>query len=102
MIAEALEHFCPGKQYSLNGNTYEGLVWLEKEGKPTKEQVDSWVSQIQPIIANKIAHNNRANAYRLESDPLFFKWQRGEATEQEYLDKVEEIRHRFPYEGEIR
>ena len=40
--------------------------------------------------------NNRRNAYRNEADPLFLKWQRGESTEQEWLDKIEEIRERFP------
>jgi hypothetical protein len=38
----------------------------------------------------------RAEAYRNESDPLFFKSQRGEATEQEWLDKVNEIKLRYP------
>ncbi len=41
---------------------------------------------------------NRALAYREESDPLFFKWQRDEATEQEWLDKVAEIKARYPKE----
>ena len=40
--------------------------------------------------------NNRRNAYRNEADPLYLKWQRGEATEQEWLDKIEEIKDRFP------
>lgn len=47
---------------------------------------------------NAQAEDNRANAYRNESDPLFFKWQRGEATEQEWLDKVAEIKARYPKE----
>lgn len=38
----------------------------------------------------------RAIAYREESDPLFFKSQRGEATNQEWLDKVAEIKARWP------
>lgn len=38
----------------------------------------------------------RANDYREESDPLFFKSQRGEATSQEWLDKVAEIKARWP------
>jgi hypothetical protein len=38
----------------------------------------------------------RADAYRNESDPLFFKSQRGEATHQEWLDKVAEIKARYP------
>jgi hypothetical protein len=47
------------------------------------------------------ANAARAAAYRDEADPLFFKVQRGEAPEQEWLDKVAEIRARYPYpEGE--
>lgn len=38
----------------------------------------------------------RAAAYRAESDPLFFKSQRGEATMDEWLAKVAEIRARYP------
>ena len=43
------------------------------------------------------ARANRANAYAQESDPLFFKSQRGEATMEEWQAKVQEIKDRFPY-----
>jgi hypothetical protein len=39
----------------------------------------------------------RRVAYVEEADPLFFMYQRGEATEQEWLDKVAEIKARYPY-----
>jgi hypothetical protein len=39
---------------------------------------------------------SRAYAYREEADPLFFKSERGEATREEWLAKVEEIRNRYP------
>lgn len=38
----------------------------------------------------------RAEAYRNESDPLFFKAQRGEVTHEQWLDKVNEIKARYP------
>lgn len=38
----------------------------------------------------------RAQAYRAESDPLFFKAQRGEATMDEWTAKVAEIKDRYP------
>jgi len=37
----------------------------------------------------------RFMAYRDEADPLFFKWQRGESTQEEWLAKIEEIRERI-------
>jgi len=44
---------------------------------------------------NAIHESNRKQAYREESDPLFFKWQRGEVEKQEWLDKVAEIKQRW-------
>lgn len=38
----------------------------------------------------------RAHAYREESDPLFFKYQRGEATKEEWLASIEDIKARYP------
>lgn len=40
----------------------------------------------------------REAAYKTESDSLFFKAQRGEATVQEWQAKVVEIKARFPYQ----
>jgi len=58
----------------------------------TKEQVETEKkeAELQQV------ENNRRNAYRNESDPLYLKWQRNEATEQEWLDNIEEIKERFP------
>lgn len=39
----------------------------------------------------------RAAAYNTESDPLYFKAQRGEATMDEWLALVAEIKMRYPY-----
>lgn len=38
----------------------------------------------------------RAAAYREKADPLFFKWQRSEATEEEWKAAIEDIKARFP------
>lgn len=38
----------------------------------------------------------RKAAYIAESDPIFFMSQRGAATQQEWLDKVAEIKSRWP------
>jgi len=57
-------------------------------------QIDQ--SKINEKLLNE-AKANRANAYAQESDPLFFKAQRGEATIEEWEAKVAEIRNRYPY-----
>ena len=47
-------------------------------------------------IAAEKADSNRRAAYIAEADPLFFKAQRGEVEQQVWLDKVAEIKTRFP------
>jgi hypothetical protein len=42
------------------------------------------------------AEANRKAAYIAEADPLFFKAQRGEIEQQVWLDKIAEIKARFP------
>jgi hypothetical protein len=73
-------------------------VWTGKE----------WELRSHPVLPPEPAppskeqqQEARANAYRDEADPLFFKYQRGEGSEQEWLDKIEEIRQRFPYPTEL-
>jgi hypothetical protein len=41
---------------------------------------------------------SRKLAYQFEADPMFFKWQAGEATEAEWKAKRDEIKARFPKE----
>jgi len=43
----------------------------------------------------------RRRRYEAEADPLFFKWQRGEGTEEEWLAKVNEIKNDFSRDGQI-
>ena len=98
-IPDALQSLCPGVEWVLRGNEYSGLEWLDQvQTQPTEAEVNAEIARLQSELPNKIAAENRAAAYKLEADPLFFKAQRGEATQQEWLDKVEEIKQRFPYE----
>lgn len=71
----------------------QGVVWVQTwtVRDATEEELADRKSSAQ---------SNRASAYSEEADPLYFKWQRNEGTEQEWLDKVAEIRGRYPYPGE--
>lgn len=78
-----------------------------EEGTPVLqagEWVQTWlvnqlsaeeIAQLQADRAEQTRLQRQA-AYQSEADPLFFKAQRGESTQQEWLDKVAEIKVRFP------
>jgi hypothetical protein len=87
----------PGAQWSLNGETYAGLDWLDNSPKPTQEELDAAWPQVQRDLQVKQIESQRKVAYTTESDPLFFKYQRGDATEQEWLDAVEAVQTKYPY-----
>ena len=96
-IPAVLSIIRPGALWSLNGDAYEGLNWQDDSPMPTLAEIELAWPEVQTTLANEQARQHRLVAFRDEADPLFFGWQRGENTEQAWLDKCEEIRQRFPY-----
>jgi hypothetical protein len=50
-----------------------------------------------PDITREDVEGERRLAYQSDSDPLFFGWQRGENTEQDWLDAVQAVKDANPY-----
>jgi hypothetical protein len=86
-----------GAQWSLTDNDYDTLDWLSDSPKPTQAELDGAWPQVQYQQQRAAIETQRRNAYTQEADPLFFSYQRGEVTEQEWLDAVDSIRARYPY-----
>lgn len=98
-IALVLHKIRPQAAWSLKENSYESLEWKDDSPQPTyQEVVDAWET-IQFEIDKENVQKLRRAAYQEEADPLFFEYQRGDATEQEWLDKIAAIKARFPYSG---
>ena len=84
-------------EWMLDGDTYDGLTWLSDTPKPSQAELDAAWPTVQYNQQRATIENQRKAAYQQEADPLFFSYQRGEATEQEWLDKVAEIKLAYPY-----
>jgi hypothetical protein len=87
----------PGQEWTLNGDTYDGLTWLSDTPKPTQAELDAaWprVDYDRQVAAVEAA---RRADYEAQSDPLFFEWQRGDGTEQAWLDAVNAVKAAHPY-----
>jgi len=51
-IANILTYLRPGESWSLNGDSYEGLVWLSDTKKPTLQEIEEeWLSVKEKIEA---------------------------------------------------
>jgi hypothetical protein len=42
-----------GKEWTLNGDTYDGLTWLSDDAKPSKSVLDGLWSEVQAEIASE-------------------------------------------------
>lgn len=70
-IVEALESLRPGARWSLDGDTYEGLEWLdETQSKPTKRQVEAEVKRLQAAYDISEYQRQRAPEYPSIGDQL--------------------------------
>jgi len=92
--ANALQSLRPGAEWTI---TEDGLVWHDQnQSQPSDAEIEAEVARLTALEPARIATDNRRAAYISESDPLFFKAQRGEATMEDWQAKVAEIKNRFP------
>jgi hypothetical protein len=79
--------------------------WVEVTGMDPMPGVDAgwsyvkgqWVAPVVPEPTVEDVEAERIVAYRLTADPLFFQYQRGEVSEQDWLDAVAAVKLAHPY-----
>ena len=87
----------PNAQWALNGNDYDSLIWFDDTPKPTQAELDALWPQVQYENQCAAVEQARLTAYEQQSDPIFFKWQRGDATEAEWREAVAKVKAENPY-----
>jgi len=87
----------PDALWRLDGDTYEGLTWLSDTPKPSQAELDAAWPTVQYNNQVAVVEKARRAAYEASSDPLFFEWQRGDGTEQAWLDAVAAVKAAHPY-----
>ncbi len=86
-------------EWLLRGYDYSGLKWLDGSPKPTEAELEALWPEVQAETARAEVQAARQAAYQQTADPLFFEYQRGDATEQEWLDAVQAVKEAHPYPG---
>lgn len=87
----------PGTIWAVNGNTYDGIEWLCDAPKPTEAELDALWPEVNYSSQCAEVDATRLREYEQQSDPLFFKWQRGDATEAEWREAVAKVKAENPY-----
>jgi hypothetical protein len=95
--AAVLTALYPGAEWSLNGDSYDGLVWHSDSEMPSQEMLDAAWPQVQYDREYAQVEQARHAAYVTDADPLFFKWQRGSGSEGAWRDAVQVVKDAYPY-----
>jgi len=102
-ITKALQSLRPATNWALNGDTYEGLQWLEKpvwEGgqkKPTKAEVEAEVARLQKEWEDTEYQRLRAKEYppiKEQLDTLYHQGYDG------WKASIDEVKNKYPKPGE--
>lgn len=86
-----------GAQWTINGDTYDGLDWLDETPKPTQAELDAQWATVDYNNQCTIVQFTRHKEYVAKSDPIFFEWQRGTKTQAEWEAAVQAIKDANPY-----
>jgi len=87
----------PGTNWTFNGDTYDGLTWLDETPQPTQAELEAQWPQVAYNSQVKLVANTRHTEYIRTSDPIFFEWQRGTKTKEEWEAAVDAIKAANPY-----
>ena len=87
----------PGTQWTLDGDDYNGLTWLDSTPQPSQAELDALWPQVD--YENQVAtvETTRRTQYEAQSDGLFFEWQRGTNTKENWEAAVQAIKDANPY-----
>ena len=96
-ITQILTSRYAGAEWTLSGDDYTGLTWLSDTPKPTKKALEALWAEVQYETAYARVEQARQTEYQATTDPLFFRFQRGDVTEQAWLDAVQAVKDANPY-----
>ena len=86
-----------GSEWTLNGDDYSGLDWLDSTPKPTQAELDAQWPTVQYNQQYAQVETNRRTQYEAQSDGLFFEWQRGTNTQAAWEAAVQAVKDANPY-----
>ena len=87
------------KQWTLNGDYYDGLTWLSNTTKPTKEELDSqWALIEANVNAQAYIAKRKAEYPPLAdlADALYHQSKGDETKLTAYLAKCEAVKTKYP------
>jgi len=99
--AAVLAAIRPGAKWTLDGDDYSGLIWLDDSPKPTKKTLDDAWPQVKYDREHAAVEEARRARYQDETDGLFFEAMREDTPNlATWRAAVDQIKADLPYPEE--
>lgn len=96
MIDRALVNLRPGAVWTMTGDDYEGILWLdENQTIPSKDEVEAEVARLQSEYDAKLYARQRAPEYPSIGDQLDALFHAG-VFPPEMAAKIQAVKDKFP------
>lgn len=93
-ISEVLVKLRPSSSWSMSGDNYEDIVWLDQEIEcPTKEEIETELASLQAAHDALKYQRDRAAAYPSITDQLDIIYHQGIEA---WKEKINEIKLKYP------
>lgn len=98
-IVEAVLSLRPGAQFSVNGDTYEGMWWSDENDlpPPTEEEINQEIEKLKLEYQNNQYQRDRAKEYPSIEDQLDTLYHQGYDG---WKAMVDEVKNKYPKPGE--
>ena len=98
--AAVLAAIRPSAEWTLDGDDYAGLTWLDDSPKPTKKTLDDAWPQVQYDRDHAAVEEARRARYQAETDGIYFEAVRGDGNLDDWRAATAQIRADLPYPEE--
>lgn len=82
-----------GKEWSVIGDSYDGIEWKDSSPKPTKEELDSQWILVQDLVVSEAYKYQRAREYPSIVDQLDTLYHEGYDG---WKAKIQAIKNKYP------
>jgi hypothetical protein len=99
MIDKALNSLRPKSQWTLNGDSYDGIEWLDTEQtKPTESEINAEVARLHTEYASKQYQRDRASAYPSIQSQLDMQYWDAINGTTVWQDTINAVKQQYPKE----
>jgi phosphoglycolate phosphatase-like HAD superfamily hydrolase len=93
-LTHAILSLRPGSRWSLNGESYSGLNWMDEEqSKPTEEECSEEIQRLQDEYDSNEYQRQRATEYPNVTEQLDYIYHNGVDA---WKEMIESIKNKYP------